>query len=182
MPQSDELGTGPGSGQPVGKGTGTQGRGDGQGSEGTSDGGHAGSRHCSPQPATVLIRATVEHIGLIGDTELTVNVKWPASIFCVQPCGKPAAPAAQGSDTQHVPGNGPEASNFVTVFGEAVPDLQPESIIVRRSELAAIAQENDPHKVKLAIAKLESKGKPTASEAETGCTPDTKPDPEKSTK
>ena len=118
MAQSDELGPGQGSGQPVGKGTGTQGRGDGQGSDGTSGGGHVGSRHCSPQPASVVIRATVEHIGLVGDTELTVNVKWPASIFCVQPCAKPGAPSGPAPDPQNVPANGPDAGNFDRLYGE----------------------------------------------------------------
>jgi hypothetical protein len=123
MPQSDDsLGGGQGSGQPVRKDIGTQGRGDGQGSEGTSSGGHTGSKHGSPQPASVVIRATVEHVGLVGDTELTVNVKWPASIFCVQPYGKPAAPSGQASDSQNVPANGPDAGNvgnFDRLYGEA---------------------------------------------------------------
>ena len=128
MAQSDEsLGSGPGSGQPVGKGQSTVGRGDGQGSEGTSGGGHMGSRHCSSQPASVVIRATVEHVGLVGDTELTVNVKWPASIFCVQPCGKPGAPSGQASDSQNVPANGPDAGNFDRLYGEASADPKPYS-------------------------------------------------------
>jgi hypothetical protein len=116
MTQSDET-LGPG-GQPAAKGTGTVGRGDNQSSEDNSAGGYAPSGHCSPRKAGVVIRASVEHVGLVGDTELTVNVKWPASAFCVQSCGKPAVPSGPLPCPQQVPSNGPEANNFGTLYGE----------------------------------------------------------------
>jgi hypothetical protein len=112
-------------GEPEDKPVGTVGRGDDQGGEGTHTAGEAVSSHRSPRKAGVVIRATIEHVGLVGDTELTVNVKWPASTFCVQPDGKPAAPASQAQDSQQVPGNGPLASNFNTLYGEATADPKP---------------------------------------------------------
>ena len=155
--------------QPEGKGTGTQGREDGQGSEGISGGEHVASGHCSPQPAGVVIRATVEHIGLVGDTELTVNVKWPASIFCVHPGRKPPAPPCQASDSQQVPGNGPEASNFQTLYGEAVADPAPyppakppeDELTKLKSELTECRFE---------LAKLKSEAAPASSTSEAGYT------------
>jgi hypothetical protein len=63
----------------------------------------------SPRKAGVVIHATVEHMGLVGDTELTVKVNWPASTFCVPACGKPAAQTSPGQDVQQVPENGPLA-------------------------------------------------------------------------
>src|SRR5579862_5252504 len=90
----------------------TIGRDNSPGSDGARGGGQAVSSHCSAPKAGVVIRAYVEHVGLAGETELTVNVKWPASTFCVQPCEKPAAPSGNAALSEHVPGNGPEASNF----------------------------------------------------------------------
>ena len=113
MPQSG--------GQPVRKDTGTVGRGDLPGSDGTSAGGHDASSSCSPPRAGVVIHATVEHIGVVGDTELCVNVKWPASAFCVQTHKQPAASADQGSDSPFVPENGPDS----LIFGEAAADPGP---------------------------------------------------------
>jgi hypothetical protein len=78
-----------------------------------------------PRNAGVIIRASVEHVGLVGDTELTVNVKWPASTFCVQPA-KPVVVAGQAQHPQQVPGNGPQAGNFETLYGEADANLAPE--------------------------------------------------------
>jgi len=112
-------------GEPEQKPVGTVGRGDDQIGEATHTGGEAIPNHCSPRKASVVVRATIEHVGLVGDTELTVNVKWPASTFCVQPDGKPAAPAIQPQDSQQVPGNGPLASNFNTLYGEAIADPKP---------------------------------------------------------
>jgi hypothetical protein len=106
---------------PARKDTGTVGRGDVQGSDGTSGGGHDSSASCSPPRAGVVIHATVEHIGPGGDTELSVNVKWPASAFC-RPAGKkPAASADQVSGSQFVPENGPDA----TLWAEASADPGP---------------------------------------------------------
>jgi len=88
--------------------------------------GGTATSHC-PRKAGVVIRASVEHVGLVGDTELTVSVKWPASTFCVQPAAKAAPVADQISGAQQVPGNGPQASNFDTLYGEASADPKPES-------------------------------------------------------
>ena len=68
--------------------------------------GDIASKSC-PRTAGVVIRATVEHLGLAGDTELNVSVKWPATTFSVQPSAKSAAPAAQKTEIQKVPANGP---------------------------------------------------------------------------
>jgi hypothetical protein len=88
---------------------------------GAPGGGDAVPSYQSPRKAGVVIRATVEHMGLVGDTELTVNVKWPASTFCVPPCGKPATQAAPGQGTQQVPGNGPLA-DIGTLYGPSSVD------------------------------------------------------------
>ncbi len=106
--------------------TNPMGRDDGQGDEGRSSSGGAASGQCSTPRAGVVIRATVEHIGLVGETELTVNVKWPASTFCVQSGDKQAAPATPAQEPLDVPSNGPE-SNFDTLYGESVVDLKPET-------------------------------------------------------
>ena len=106
---------------PTRKDIGTVGRGEGEGRDVTSGGGHDASSSYSPTQAGVVIRATVEHIGGVGDTELWVNVKWPASTFCVQADKKPAASADQVSDSQFVPGNGPDSM----LWGEAAADLAP---------------------------------------------------------
>jgi hypothetical protein len=119
----------PGSAQPRGKGGGgTTGRADDAGSENTSHGGYMPWNYCAPPTASVVIRASVEHVGAVGETELTVNVKWPASAFCVQPCKKPAPPCDQPSDSQNVPGNGPESNNFGSVYGDVIPDLPPLTV------------------------------------------------------
>ena len=113
MPQPDKVGS-------------PMGRNNGQGGEGRSSSGGAASGHCSTPRAGVVIRATVEHIGLVGETELTVNVKWPASTFCVQSGEKQAAPTTPAQEPLDVPGNGPE-SNFDTLYGESVTDPKPET-------------------------------------------------------
>lgn len=110
--------------EPQDKPTGSGGRGDGQGSEDGFGGDNLGSNHCSPRKAGVVIRAFVEHVGLVGDTELTVNVKWPSSTFCAQPCAKPPTPPTPAQDTQLVPGNGPLAG-IGALYGEAVVDPIP---------------------------------------------------------
>lgn len=79
--------------------------------------GEDGQEHSAGDPAPiqgslrkagVIIRASVEHVALAGETELTVNVKWPASAFCVPPCATPAATDASQSSL-HVPANAPSA-------------------------------------------------------------------------
>jgi hypothetical protein len=112
--------------QPQGKGVGssTSGRDDGQDGDDNSNGDQTGSKHCPPRRAGVVVRAFVEHIGLEGDTELTVSVKWPASTFSVQKCAKPYEPADPTQDSQIVPGNGPLA-DIGTLYGETVADPMP---------------------------------------------------------
>lgn len=105
--------------QPMDKADSPLGRGDGQSGEGSLAGEERASGHCSARKAGVVIRATVEHMGLVGDTELTVNVKWPASTFCVQPGGKQATSPSRALEEQQVPGNGPQAANFDTLYGES---------------------------------------------------------------
>jgi hypothetical protein len=113
--------------QPQAKPIGDLGRGD-QGTAGPGASQHGGSgtalSYTARPNAGVVIRATVEHIGVAGDTELTVNVKWPASTFSVQPS---ANSDAQPPDepAQLVPSNGPSANNFDLLFGESGPDPGP---------------------------------------------------------
>jgi hypothetical protein len=103
------------------KPTGPRGRADGPGADGNSgaDATTSNSSQGSPRKASVVIRASVEHVGLVGDTELTVSVKWPSSTFCVQPAAEQKAPASSTDDSQKVPANGPLAS-MGTLHGEAV--------------------------------------------------------------
>lgn len=84
------------------------GRDDGGDAENTTVGA-PGVYHSAPRKAGVVIRASVEHVGLAGETELTVNVKWPASAFCVPTCAKPAAAADATGDARNVPANAPPA-------------------------------------------------------------------------
>jgi hypothetical protein len=65
--------------------------------------------HSAPHKAGVVIRASVEHIGVAGETELTVNVKWPASAFCVPACSKPAKTSDAAGDARNLPANAPPA-------------------------------------------------------------------------
>ena len=84
---------------------------------GRDEGGEAGNTpvgapaayHSAPHKAGVVIRASVEHVGLAGETELTVNVKWPASAFCVPACAKPATASDATGDARNVPANAPPA-------------------------------------------------------------------------
>jgi hypothetical protein len=101
------------------------GRDDSPGGDGNLGSGETITTSSYARKAGVVIRASVEHVGLVGDTELTVNVKWPASTFCVPPCKKPAPPCDQPPDSQNVPGNGPEAGNFGILYGEATADPGP---------------------------------------------------------
>jgi hypothetical protein len=98
------------------------GRGNAQNNEGDASGDGAAAGHYSPRKAGVVIRATVEHMGLVGDTELTVNVKWPASTFCVTQYGKPHVPPPP-PDLQQVPDNSPLAKRFDALAGEADENL-----------------------------------------------------------
>jgi hypothetical protein len=87
-----------------------------------------------------VIRATVEHIGLVGDTELTVNVRWPASSFCVQAGKKPAVSADQASDSQFVPENGPDA----VLWGEAADPGPYTEAKSRGSQAEAVHTSSNP--------------------------------------
>ena len=81
---------------------------------------------CTRQ-ATVVIRATIEHIGLVGETDMQVNVKWPASTFCAPPCEHPASVAPTVNETG-LPLNGPGAPNLsLEVKAPSHEDLAAES-------------------------------------------------------
>jgi hypothetical protein len=81
----------------------------------------------SSRQGTVVIRATVEHIGLAGDTEMTVTVRWPAATFCVAPCTQPAAPNPPPAGATVVPQNGPLGKNLEPpmLFGSLDQDPAP---------------------------------------------------------
>lgn len=84
----------------------------------------------SSRQGTVVIRATVEHIGLAGDTEMTVTVKWPAATFCAQSCTQSPAEDTSVATTANVPLNGPAAKNFNpgTLYGEFELDPAPAQV------------------------------------------------------
>jgi hypothetical protein len=132
-----------GSFEPEDKPTGFSGRGDDQGGDGNSIGDNSGSNQCSQPKAGVVIRAFVEHIGLVGDTELTVNVKWPASTFCVQQHVKPTAPTDPAPSVQLVPGNGPLADIGI-LYGESVTDPVPVDTSAHLSDNKKIASKKSP--------------------------------------
>jgi hypothetical protein len=91
------------------------------------DGGsQATSVHYSSRQGSVVIRATVEHIGLVGDTEMTVSVKWPASSFCAPQCAQPPAPSGHDPKKDHVPANGPDARNWNPGMLFGLADTGPE--------------------------------------------------------
>jgi hypothetical protein len=115
----------PGAQGPVKSG---RGRSDSGSSETSPSGGtYETSTCCSSRQGTVVIRATVEHIGVAGDTEMTVTVKWPASTFCVQPIEPCAAPGGPGPRTPRVPANGPIGHNFDPgmLYGRLEQDIPP---------------------------------------------------------
>jgi hypothetical protein len=88
---------------------GTQGRPNSSSGNGTQNSGaHDGSASRSRQ-AGVVINATIEHIGLVGETEMQVTVKWPASTFCAPPCEHPVS-QGQSVNVTNVPKNSPEAA------------------------------------------------------------------------
>jgi hypothetical protein len=72
--------------------------------------------------STVVLRATVEHYGAAGDTELTLTVKWPAGSISTQP--SPSAPQVGSSKPRNdnQPGNFPDA-----LIVQSVPDPSNES-------------------------------------------------------
>jgi hypothetical protein len=74
-------------------------------------GSHEASAYGCTRQASVVIHATIEHIGLVGETEMQVNVKWPASTFCAPPCERPASVAPTVNETG-LPPNGPGAPNL----------------------------------------------------------------------
>lgn len=76
---------------------------------GNAKAGAPAASHSAPHQAGVVIRASVEHVGLAGETELTVNVKWPASAFCAPSCSKPAKTSDAAGDSRNVPANAPPA-------------------------------------------------------------------------
>ncbi len=91
---------------------------------------YSANTQCTSRQGTVVIRATVEQIGLAGDTEMTVSVKWPASSFCIQPCAQSPAPREPGPISPNVPANGPVGRNNFDpgiLYGESEPDLGPET-------------------------------------------------------
>jgi hypothetical protein len=93
-------------------------------SSGNSNSNQAGSEAYvqHSHTGTVMIRATVEHLGLAGDTEMTVTVKWPASTFCVQPGAESPVQDQPVAKSANVPPNGPAAKNLEpgTLYGETV--------------------------------------------------------------
>jgi hypothetical protein len=115
----------PGAQGPVKSGRGRSDSGSGETSP--SSGTYETSTCCSSRQGTVVIRATVEHIGVAGDTEMTVTVKWPASTFCVQPIEPCSAPGGPGPKTPRVPANGPLGHNFDpgTLYGRLEQDIPP---------------------------------------------------------
>lgn len=87
----------------------TTGREDSQASDDNLSVTETASGSSSVRKASVIIRASVEHVGLVGETELTVNVKWPVSAFCVPPCAKPATASDATGDPRNLPANAPPA-------------------------------------------------------------------------
>ena len=87
----------------------TRGRNDGAGSSDLQTGSNVATVQYTSRQGSVIIRATVEHIGVVGDTEMTVNVKWPASSFCAPSCEDTVRSGGQDSDVAVVPQNGPGA-------------------------------------------------------------------------
>ena len=81
---------------------------DGAGS-GKPSGGNVVTTVCSSHQGSVIIRATVEHVGVVGDTEMTVNVKWPASSFCAPCCEDQSSSGEQDSQAVQGTGNGPNS-------------------------------------------------------------------------
>jgi hypothetical protein len=160
------------SAQPTSKGTSgpTGGRGDDQDDSGIG-GGNSGenSGQYSSRKAGVVIRAFVEHIGLVGDTELTVNVKWPASTFCVPSCGKPASTADATTDSQQVPPNGPLA-DFGPIYGPSA-DPGPAMAIKAAADAKAAAAAADTSGVAPAAAPSAVQAKKLALLANTQPTP-----------
>jgi len=89
-------------------------------------GSQATSVHYSSRQGSVVIHATVEHIGLVGDTEMTVSVKWPASSFCAPQYTQSSAASGQDPTKNYVPANGPEASTLSPGMLFGVADTGPE--------------------------------------------------------
>jgi hypothetical protein len=106
-------------------GGGTQGRSDSPNGSGNQNGGsHEKCTKYSSRQGSVVIRASVEHTGVVGDAEMTVTVKWPASSFCAPPCAQSTTQCGPTPDGQQVPGTGPLAS-IGPLYGESVDDPKP---------------------------------------------------------
>jgi hypothetical protein len=87
----------------------TIGRNDGSDSSDPKQSGNVTTQHYTAHQGSVVIRATVEHIGVVGDTEMTINVRWPASSFCTPCRDETSTGVGQGSAEETVPKNGPGA-------------------------------------------------------------------------
>jgi hypothetical protein len=121
----------------------------------------------SSHQGTVVIRATVEHIGLAGDTEMTVTVKWPAATFCAQPCDQSSAQGSATPKSANVPPNGPAAKNFEpgVLYGSLDQDPAP-----------AGGEAAEHSKEKVAATKVAVEGSSQPSD-ETGASSSTPPKP-----
>jgi hypothetical protein len=109
---------------------------------------------CTSRQAGIVIRAMVEHIGPAGDTELTVNVKWPAGAFGTPQFAQASSNDRPGTKTQ-VPPNGPAAHSWEpgTLYGESDPAPAQEM----RVEADSAGQTVRPAPVTVQPAKSESK-------------------------
>jgi hypothetical protein len=87
----------------------TQGLGGAGDSGGQLSGGNVVTTVGSSRQGSVIIRATVEHAGVVGDTEMTVSVKWPASSFCAPCCENQSSSEEQESQSVQGTGNGPNS-------------------------------------------------------------------------
>ena len=90
-------------------GHGTTGRDSGTGNGGAKQSGNVTTAYCTSRQGSVVIRATVEHIGVVGETEMTVHVRWPASSFCEPCCDEAPTGAGLGPVKNAVPKTGPGA-------------------------------------------------------------------------
>ena len=167
---ADDFNALPGAQGPVKSG---RGRSDSGSSESNPSGeSHETSTRCSSRQGTVVIRATVEHIGLAGDTEMTVTVKWPASTFCAPPCAQSPVSGGPGPKTPRVPANGPVGHNFAPgmLHGQSDQDLPPSNGEAVQAEDEKKAYDQAARK-SLEVAQALESQIPTSSPDERGYPP-----------
>jgi hypothetical protein len=88
--------------------------------------------------STVVLRASVEHYGAVGDTELTLTVKWPAGSISTQPRGSAPHVGDSKPRNENQPANLPNA-----LIVQSLPDPSNEPNAISLADASTKAAEGN---------------------------------------